>query len=312
MTPTTYADLVESLFPRLTGGIRWGLERTVRMLAAVGDPHLQFRSLHIGGTNGKGSVAATAASVLRTAGHRTGLYTSPHLCTFRERIRIDGVPVSEAVLMDAARRLWPAVEAEQPSFFEATTALAFLVLAEAGVEVAVVEVGLGGRLDATNVIRPEVAVVTNVALDHVQFLGPTLESVATEKAGIFKPGVPALTGELDPIPLAVLQGVAARVDAPFQWLAPGAVEIVAASVEGTRFRVDGLELFTPLVGPHQAGNAALAVRALAVLPADLRPSMDEVRTGVAAVRWPGRLQVDGYSPSASICSAFSRSAWASS
>jgi dihydrofolate synthase/folylpolyglutamate synthase len=130
--------------------------------------------VHVGGTNGKGSVAGHLDAVLRQAGHRTGLYSSPHLCTFRERIRIDGSAITEAALLRAAERLWPAIRLEEPSFFEATTALAFLALAEAGVEVAVVEVGLGGRLDATNVVDPDVVVLTNVSLDHVQLLGPPL------------------------------------------------------------------------------------------------------------------------------------------
>lgn len=297
MTPRTYADLIETLFPRLTGGIRWGLGSTERMLAAAGDPHRACRSIHVGGTNGKGSVAATLERVLRTSGRRTGLYTSPHLCTFRERIRVDGEPVSEAALLDAAIRLWPAIETERPSFFEATTAIAFLALADAGADVTVIEVGLGGRLDATNVIVPEVAVVTNVALDHVQFLGPTLASVAREKAGIWKAGVPAITGETDPEPLEVLRTVAAAVGAPLHTLPATDIEIRSAGTDGTRFRLRDSawadrDLYTPLVGPHQAGNAALAVRTLGLLPADLRPSPVDVERGVAAVDWPGRLQIE--------------------
>lgn len=297
MTARTYAELLETLFPRLTGGIRWGLERTERMLASVGDPHRAFRSIHVGGTNGKGSVAATLESVLRTSGRRTGLYTSPHLCTFRERIRIAGEAVSEESLVAAAQRLWPAFEAEQPSFFEATTAIAFLVLAEAGVDVAVVEVGLGGRLDATNVLRPELSIVANVSLDHVQLLGPTLASVAREKAGIFKAGVPALTAEVEPEPLGVLRAEAASKAAPLHTLDERDVALVAAGVDGTRFRLRATpwqdrDLHTPLIGPHQATNTALAVRALQLLPPDLRPGTDAIERGVAAVRWPGRLQVE--------------------
>ena len=177
MSDLTYRELVSELFPRLTGGIRWGTDKTARLLASVGDPQRRFRSVHIGGTNGKGSVSATIASVLGAAGHRTGLYTSPHLCTFRERIQIQGEPISETALVDAARRLWPAVRREEPSFFEATTAIAFLAFAEAGVEIAAVEVGLGGRLDATNVVEPEVAVITNIARDHAEYLGETLEAI---------------------------------------------------------------------------------------------------------------------------------------
>lgn len=141
MTRLTYAALIRELFPRLTGGIRWGLGRTERLLGEVGDPHRKFATLHIAGTNGKGSVAATAASVLGAAGLRTGLYTSPHLCTFRERIQIAGQPIDEAALLASAERLWSAIQREGASFFEATTAMAFLALAEADVDIAVVEVG---------------------------------------------------------------------------------------------------------------------------------------------------------------------------
>ena len=297
MSVDSYEQLVQALFPRLTGGIRWGLGRTRRMLASVGDPHRTFRSVHVGGTNGKGSVAATLESVLRSAGQRTGLYTSPHLCTFRERIGIAGQPIGEEALLTAARRLWPAVEIERPSFFEATTAIAFLALAEAGVEVAVIEVGLGGRLDATNVITPEIAIVTNVALDHVQFLGPTLASVAAEKAGIFKRGVPALTAETEPEPLAVLRDAALRAGTSLDALQPDAVSIIASDIAGTHFRVRGtswgeIEIRTPLLGAHQAVNGALAVAALDRLPADLKPDYETLLHGIAAVDWPGRLQVE--------------------
>lgn len=218
MTRLTYAALVRELFPRLTGGIRWGLERTERLLGEVGDPHRRFASIHVGGTNGKGSVAAMAASVLGAAGLRTGLYTSPHLCAFRERIQVEGQPVSEAALLASAERLWPGIQCEGASFFEAATAIAFLALAEADVDIAVVEVGLGGRLDATNVIVPEVAMLTNVSLDHMQLLGSSLEAVAREKAGIVKPGVHVVTAERDPVPLGVIRDRARALDAPLHVL----------------------------------------------------------------------------------------------
>jgi dihydrofolate synthase/folylpolyglutamate synthase len=234
----SYETLVAELFPRLTGGIRWGLERTRRLLAGVGDPHTRFPTLHVGGTNGKGSVAATLASVLAAGGRRVGLYTSPHLCTFRERIQIDGRAITEAALLAAAERLWPAIGRERPSFFEATTAIALLALAEADVDVAVVEVGLGGRLDATNVITPEVCVLTNVSLDHVQYLGSTVEAVAREKAGIIKAGVPVVTGEWQGVAHDVFRWRAAEVRAPLRALRP------------EQYRVDRL----PPGGQHRPGR----------------------------------------------------------
>ncbi len=296
MSGPSYAELVRELFPRLSGGIRWGLERTERLLAVVGDPHRRYRTIHVGGTNGKGSVAAMAASVLGKAGFRTGLYSSPHLCSFRERIRIDDEPISENALIEAARPIWPHIKREDASFFEATTAIAFFAMARGGVEIALVEVGLGGRLDATNVIRPEVAVVTNVSLDHVEYLGSTLSSVAREKAGILKPGVPAVTGVAAAEPLDVLRERAAEVGAPLYVLESDDVRDVRAGQFGTELTARTLqwgwvELATPLAGAHQAWNAALAVRALELLPEPLRPELGAVRAGLRAVRWPGRLQV---------------------
>lgn len=297
MSELTYAALLRELFPRLTGGIRWGLERTLALLEAVGNPHESFRSVHVGGTNGKGSVAATLAAILHADGRPTGLYSSPHLCTFRERIQIDGVAISEAEITHAASRLWPEFGRLTPSFFEATTAIAFLALAEAGVDCAVIEVGLGGRLDATNVITPELAVITNIALDHAEYLGNTIESVAREKAGIIKPGVPLLTAENEVVPLDVFRRRAAELGAPLFRLLPHEISGAAYDLNGTHFRVStvhygNLQLSSPLIGLHQATNAALAARAADLLPPTLRPSTAAVVAGVSNVVWPGRLQME--------------------
>jgi len=296
LTELTYEGLVDQLFPRLTGRIRWGLDRTQRLLAAVGDPHRAYPSIHVGGTNGKGSVAATMASVLRAGGHRAGLYTSPHLCDLTERVQVDGAPVSRTSLLSAARRLWPAVEREGPTFFEATTAIAFLVLAEAAVDVAVVEVGLGGRLDSTNVLDPEVAVLTNVAMDHAQYLGDTLEAIAAEKAGIIKAGVPVVTAEQDPLLRDVFRGRADEVGAPFHTLEAEQLSHVSVDAAGTRMILwtdtwGELALHTPLIGAHQAVNTALAVRAMELVPERFRPDARTVARGVGRVRWPGRVQL---------------------
>jgi dihydrofolate synthase/folylpolyglutamate synthase len=296
LSPLTYPQLVAELFPRLTGGIRWGLERTGRLLSQAGDPHLRFATVHVGGTNGKGSVAAVIASVLRASGHRVGLYTSPHLCSFRERIQVDGTAIGAEALLAAAEPLWSAVHEEQPSFFEATTAIAFRALADAGVEIAVVEVGLGGRLDATNVITPLASVLTNVSLDHVQYLGNTIEAVAREKAGIIKPGVPVVTGEYAGVAHDVFRRRAAELRAPFHALGPDDYGIGRLSLAGTELVVqlpDGeCQLETPLRGAHQAGNIALAVRTLALLPSPWPPGRDALRAGVRNVYWPGRLQLE--------------------
>jgi dihydrofolate synthase/folylpolyglutamate synthase len=296
LTQLTYTQLERELFPRLAGGIRWGLERTEALLHGVGSPHRAYRVLHVGGTNGKGSVAATLAAVLEETGKRVGLYTSPHLCTFRERIQAAGHPLSEEQILAAARRLWPTIQESGATFFEATTAIAFLALAEAGVDWAVVEVGLGGRLDATNVVMPEVAVLTNVALDHTELLGTELSSIAMEKAGIIKSGRPVVTGETNAAVLEVFGKRARELGAPLHRLDPADLGEVAWDRSGTRFRLataawGEIELRTPLVGPHQATNAALAVRALELLATDGRPDLDTIRAGVQRVKWPGRLQI---------------------
>ena len=285
------------LFDRPTGGIRGGLERTEALLAGVGDPHRRFVSLHVGGTNGKGSVSALAEAALRASGRRTGLYTSPHLVSFAERIRIGGRPVERDLLLACEARLRPAIEASGATFFEATTAIAFLCFAEAGVEVAVVEVGLGGRLDSTNVLSPVATAVTNVARDHTEYLGESLGEIAWEKAGIFKLGVPAVTGAAEPEVVEVLRRRAGEVGAPFAVLDEVApVEGVRTSLDGTRFLLKSeqwgeREVAIPLVGEYQARNAALAAELLGILPDSLRPEWEAVEAGFASVRWPGRLQV---------------------
>ena len=293
MTGLSYDELVERLFPRLAGGVRWGLERTLRLLESAGDPHRAYPSIHIGGTNGKGSVAAVVESVLRSHGLRTGLYTSPHLIDFCERVRIDGVPISRQTLVSVARDLWPAVEREDPSFFEATTFLALAAFRRAAVDVAVLEVGMGGRLDSTNVVRPEVAAITNVAMDHVEFLGNDLLAVAREKAGIMKAGVPVVTGESEPAVLDLLRERARAVGAPLHEVEPRGLPLPGG---GGVLRLPSiwgdLDLQLPLRGRHQATNAAVAVRVLELLPESLRPSREAVEGGVASTRWPGRLQVE--------------------
>jgi dihydrofolate synthase/folylpolyglutamate synthase len=287
------------LFARTSGGIRWGLERTEELLAGVGDPHRRFRALHIGGTNGKGSVSALCESALRAAhpDRTIGLYTSPHLVSFAERIRIGGRPVDAALFAEAEARLRPAIERTGATFFEATTALAFLCFAEAGVDIAVVEVGLGGRLDSTNVLQPIATAVTNVARDHTEYLGESLEQIAWEKGGIFKPGVPAVVGEGEPFTSEVLRHRAAEAGAPLVMLdAVARINDVEVSLEGTRFQLESERwgshaMRIPLVGAHQARNAALAAELLGVLPADVRPSWDATGAGFANVRWAGRMQV---------------------
>lgn len=294
-----YDELLPWLYSRTTDGIRWGTERTEGLLAGVDNPHRLFRSIHIAGTNGKGSVAALCDAALRAAGvGRVGLYTSPHLIHFAERIRIDGRPATEAQILASVDRLGASIEESGATFFEATTALAFDVFGQAGVDVAVVEVGLGGRLDSTNVVRPEVTGITNIALDHADYLGSDLAGIAREKAGIFKAGVPAVVAETDRGVLRILEDAAREARAPFHRVSERARVVKAAAVqEGTRLQLETaeweeLEVTVPLRGEHQTANIALAAALLGELPADLRPAADAVVRGFAGVRWAGRLQIE--------------------
>jgi dihydrofolate synthase/folylpolyglutamate synthase len=291
----TYAEALDFLFPRTTT-IKFGLATTRALLKSVGNPHEVMPSIHVGGTNGKGSVCTLLAAALREAGWRVGLYTSPHLVSFRERIQVDGVPISEdAVAMWTGRLLSPILE-RKATFFEATTALAFADFAARGVEVAVVEVGLGGRLDSTNVVYPLVSGVTKIERDHMKYLGDSLELIACEKAGIAKPGVPFIIGETDPGLVDVLRREAHR--AVERGAGPG-IRTAAGGLGRPRADVRVLppdyEWCGPLslAGPHQRRNAAVAQGILAALPPPYRPTQDQLESAFGAARVPGRLDRRG-------------------
>lgn len=294
-----FADpLFDRLFPPLATGVHWGLERVRAALADLGDPHREVPALHVGGTNGKGSVASTAAAILEASGRRTALYTSPHLCSVAERFQVGGVPLADGVLLRYAGEIRGAVVAHGLTFFEAATVLAFHAFAAEGAEVMVVEVGLGGRLDATNVVVPQACALTNVQRDHADYLGDTLPEIAREKAGIIKAGIPVVTAETNEPQLAVFRAAAERVGAPLTVIeAARHLEDLEVARDRTRFTLDTsawgrLRLSTPLVGRHQAVNAALAVALVGALPEGLRPPAAAVVAGVAGVRWPGRDQIE--------------------
>lgn len=216
----TYRETCEYLFTRTplfskTGASAYkpGLDTTLALDAHLGHPHRSFRSIHIGGTNGKGSTSHTLAAILQSAGYRVGLFTSPHLKDFRERIRVNGEMCSEAFVIDFVEKHKSFFEPLHPSFFEVTTAMAFTYFAEKKIDIAVVEVGLGGRLDCTNIITPDLSIVTNISLDHTDLLGNTLQEIAREKAGIIKNGIPFVLGEALPETLPVFREEAQRKDA---------------------------------------------------------------------------------------------------
>ncbi|MFY7898639.1 MAG: bifunctional folylpolyglutamate synthase/dihydrofolate synthase [Chitinophagaceae bacterium] len=198
-----YQETVDYLFEKLPMFTRIGaaaykkdLTNTIRLCEALGNPHKKFKSIHVAGTNGKGSTSHMLASIMQTAGYKTGLYTSPHLYDFRERIKVDGVLCTEDFVVDFTKKILPLIDEIQPSFFEITVAMAFAYFSEQEVDIAIVEVGLGGRLDSTNIITPELCIITNIGWDHMNMLGNTLPEIASEKAGIIKKNIPVIIGEL--------------------------------------------------------------------------------------------------------------------
>lgn len=277
--------------------VKWDLERIETLLAALGSPHRQGRFIHVAGTNGKGSTSAMMASALRAAGLRIGLYTSPHLVDPRERIQIDGQWVSESAWCAAFDEVHAAVEDllardridTHPSFFETVTAMAFVAFARAQVEAVVLETGLGGRLDATNVIDPEISVITPIDFDHEAFLGSSIESIAAEKAGIIKANRPAVFAAQRPAAFGVLERRALEMSAPVTLSSVWRVGDLQLEKFGSRFtlcRDEQIPIECPLAGAHQVENARTAVAALNVFGL----SAADISAGIARASWPGRLE----------------------
>jgi len=264
-----------------------GLERIAKLMQALGDPQRGPRFIHIAGTNGKGSTAAMIESGLRAAGQRTGLYTSPHLVEPTERIRIAGEPVTHqqfagafATVHDTAERMLQSGELDlHPTYFESVTAMAFLLFRWAQLDWVVLEVGLGGRLDATNIVAPQLCVITPIDYDHQVFLGDSITSIAGEKAGILKPGVPAVFA---PQHAAAAEVLKRNAGGRFLFTSDWPIEDLSIDARGSRFRVRKLNVVCPLAGEHQVENARTAALALHELgyPCD----------GIAETRWPGRLE----------------------
>ena len=293
-----YATAIRFLESLQSGAIHPGLERIHVILAACGRPERRYRTIHIAGTNGKGSTAAYLARMLQTAGFRTGLYTSPHLYSFRERIRVNGRPIPSKALAEAVTRRRRLLESSHSTYFEAATLLAFEYFASAQIDVAVVETGLGGRWDATTAVLPDCTVVTGIGVDHVTFLGRTLPAIASEKAGIFKSNVPVVMGPCPPAAAGVLRERAATMHAPLrETRAEVAIGTPVLDITGSRFHhADAWgtlrDIHVPLVGRHQLDNAVTALYTLRWLRArGWRISDTHLRRGIAATRWPGRLEL---------------------
>ena len=296
---TSYDDAVAGLYARTTGGVRFGLERTLALLDALGRPHEKVPAFHVAGTNGKGSTVATLDALLRQAGWRVGRYTSPHLVDFRERIVVDGRMISREEVVDFIDRQGALVERLGATFFEVTTALAFAHFAREAVDVSVIETGLGGRLDSTNVVRPLAAGVVSVGIDHVDLLGDTIEAIAAEKAGIFKTGTPALIGAGPSSARAVLRETARDVGAsPVLELSTACrVEGVKTAADGTRFTLalggERAELHTPLVGTHQAQNTAFALLMLHAAGPRWAMPLSRANDALRGITLPGRFERRG-------------------
>jgi len=293
------------LYALRTHGIKPGLEPVRALLARLGDPQNTFAAIHVAGTNGKGSVCAMLDAILRAGGYRVGLYISPHLLQFNERIRIDGNMIEDADLAALFDKLEPAAAAvnqelgREVTFFEFATALAFEYFREKGVKIVILETGLGGRLDATNVVTPLVSVITRIGIDHTRYLGDTIEAIAAEKAGIIKAGRPVICGAMTDGARAVIRRVSMERQAPFT----AAEEVVDVAVKSQG--LDGLKMVVdspgcdygamrlPLAGSFQVENVATAIATLetvaAISPIKVEPAA--VRQGLAGVRWPGRMQI---------------------
>jgi dihydrofolate synthase / folylpolyglutamate synthase len=298
----TYEEALAYLTSLGRFGIKLGLSRTLALLEGMGNPHKLFQGVHVGGTNGKGSVCAMLSAILQKAGYRVGLMPKPHLISYTERIQVDQHPIAESDLAALLTELQPVIAKVSdalgpPTEFEILTTAALYYFARAGIDLLVCEVGLGGRLDSTNVLDLGVSVITNIALDHTQHLGDTLEAIAAEKAGIFKPDNLAITAAQPPA-LAVIESAAAAQSIPL-WRLQHEIEVTAEDRDWSGLIVTVTtpagthrDLRVPLLGMHQAENAALACAAIDALRSrGWEIAASAVRDGLARTQWPGRLEV---------------------
>jgi dihydrofolate synthase/folylpolyglutamate synthase len=282
----TYAKAIQFLYGLQMFGAHLGLERAHQLAALAGNPQAKLRFIHVAGTNGKGSTCAMLESIYRAAGLRVGLFTSPHLVSFRERIQVNRQLIPESEVVRLVGELRTAKTESETTLFEFTAVMALKYFAEQQCDLVIWETGLGGRLDATNIVTPLASVITNIAFDHTQWLGDTLAKIAAEKAGIIKPGVPVITATDAGEALEVIGTIARAQNAP--------LTVVAA--DGNPPPLNFAALFRdaatlPLLGEHQRTNAALALATVVVLRKQIPVSAENIRAGLAAVNWPGRLQL---------------------
>jgi dihydrofolate synthase/folylpolyglutamate synthase len=288
----TCAEAIRFLYDLRLFGAKFGLENTFKLAALAGNPQNQLRFIHVAGTNGKGSTCAMLESIYRAARLRVGLFTSPHLVSFRERIQVNRQLIPENEVVRLVGELQPLLKQfpadHHPTFFEVITVIALKFFAEQKCDLVIWETGLGGRLDATNIVTPLAGVITNIALDHQQWLGDTVEKIAAEKAGIIKPGVPVITATDEPEALAVIEKTARGKNAPL--FKVGQASRLSPSEETNKLETGRMPVL-PLLGDHQQLNAALALAVVEALQNQIRVSEAAVRAGLETVNWPGRLQL---------------------
>lgn len=302
----SYQETLSYLFGLQKFGIKFGLSNITHLLELFGNPHNTFKTVHIAGTNGKGSTSVTVASIIQEAGYRVGLYTSPHLVNFSERIKINGREIDEERVVQLTEKLRSKIQDSRFSeglskitFFEFTTAMASLYFAEEGVDIAVMETGMGGRLDATNVIKPLVSVITNVSIEHREFLGDTLEAIAYEKGGIIKDRIPVVTAVEQPSALQVIENICKEKEAPLYKLGMDysfrKKGTGIFSYKGIKEGLDDLRL--NLSGSHQFFNASLAIAVTELLrERGFLIRRDAIINGLRNVKWPGRLETVSKDP----------------
>ncbi len=276
-----YSEAIQFLYGLQMFGANFGLENTRQLAALAGDPQEKLRFIHVAGTNGKGSTCAMLESIYRAAGLRVGLFTSPHLVSFRERIQVNRQLIPENELVRLVEEIQPLLKQfpadNHLTLFEVVTVMALKFFAEQKCDLVIWETGLGGRLDATNIVTPLASVITNIAFDHQQWLGDTLEKIAAEKAGIIKPGIPVVTTTDEKSALAVIEKTAREKNAPL------------TRIQNSEFRIQNSEL--SLLGEHQKINATLALATVEVLQKQIPVSEEKIRAGLQNVNWPGRLQL---------------------
>ncbi len=294
-----YKSTIGYLYGLQKYGMKFGLDNITRLMTVLGDPHKSFRTIHVAGTNGKGSTSAMIESMLRTGGARTGLFTSPHLVSFTERIRINGKEIDESAVVETAHEVKRIVEKTEdfsPTFFEVVTAMAFLYFRKMKIDWAVVETGMGGRLDATNIVLPEATVITVIGLDHGEFLGRTLKEITAEKAGIVKDNIPVITATQEPEVMKVIEDRASEKNAAlFKYSADFSSELISDNADCISFNYSGKEelkdLKLPLPGAHQMINASTAVKTIEVISDRFPLLTPDIRRGLGNVKWPGRLEM---------------------